>query len=137
MSTVHHLAAYRGAASVRNERAAHADLLAQVAASETERDEVRRVLGMYGAPRCLGDRCMQGRLPCPMPRACHPVKLNEATLDRRHAWRDSEPQSLPDLLLAKGSMTGPHRRTVPALSWKARFTRFVRGVFDRAASLTL
>ena len=132
MSTVHHLAAYRGAASVRNDRAAHADLLAQVAASETERDEVRRVLGMYGAPRCLGDRCMQGRLPCPMPRACHPVKLNEATLDCRHEWRDST-QSLPDLLLSKGSMTGPYRKTCPVLSWPAKFTRFVRSLFDRVA----
>lgn len=132
MSTVHHLAAFRGAASLRNERAAHADLLAQVASSETERDEVRRILGMYGAPRCVGDRCMQGRVPCPMPRACHPVKLTEATLDRRHEWRDST-QSLPDLLLAKGAMTGPHRKAVPTLSWKARFTRFVRALFDRVA----
>ena len=132
MSTVHHLAAYRGAASVRTDRAAHADLLAQVAASETERDEVRRILGQA---RCAGN-CYQGSMACPMPRVCHPVKLNEATLDRRHEWRDST-QSLPDLLLAKGSMTGPYRKTCPVLSWPARVRRFVRGVFDRAASLTL
>lgn len=128
MSTVHHLAAYRGAASVRTDRAAHADLLAQVAASETERDEVRRILGQA---RCAGN-CYQGSMACPMPRVCHPVKLNEATLDRRNEWRYST-QSLPDLLLAKGSMTGPYRKTCPVLSWPAKFTRFVRSLFDRVA----
>lgn len=48
-----------------------------------------------------------------------PTKLCEAHLDRRQAERDAAAMSLPDLLLAKGSMSGPHTRTLPRRAMEA------------------
>ena len=42
-----------------------------------------------------------------------PTKLREADLDRAQAERAAAAQSLPDLLLAKGSMSGPYRAAHP------------------------
>lgn len=47
----------------------HTDLLDQVAASEEEAREVRRILGPATWPGCCG-ACGQGRKPCPTPQAC-------------------------------------------------------------------
>ena len=44
-----------------------------------------------------------------------PTKLVQAHLDRRQEERDTAHLSLPELLLLKGCMTGPHRRTHPML----------------------
>ena len=59
-------------------------LLDQVATSEQERADVRRILGAgklteadldrhqaERLPACRADACAQGRLPCPCPDACH------------------------------------------------------------------
>jgi len=54
------------------------------------------------------------------------TKLREADLDRAQAERDAAAQSLPDLLLAKGSMSGPYRAAHPARNWPVR--RFFRAV---------
>ena len=55
-----------------------------------------------------------------------PTKLRESDLDRAQAERDAAAQSLPDLLLAKGSMSGPYRAAHPARNWPVR--RFFRAV---------
>jgi hypothetical protein len=45
--------------------------------------------------------------------------------------RTVHPDHLPDLLLARGSMSGPHRRTRPmTVSRWVRFTRWVRKTFN-------
>ena len=51
-------------------------------------------------------------LGCTQSGRVTPTKLVEAHLDRRIAEK-AESRSLPELLLAKGSMSGPHRRTHP------------------------
>ena len=55
-----------------------------------------------------------------------PTKLRESDLDRAQAGRDAAAQSLPDLLLAKGSMSGPYRAAHPARNRPVR--RFFRAV---------
>ena len=55
----------------------HTDLLDQVAASEEEAREVRRILGPATWPGCCG-ACGQGRKPCPTPQAC---QVSEAEHD--------------------------------------------------------
>lgn len=113
-----------------NDRRTHLDLLEQVASEKTERDEVRRILGgMADAPRCAGNRCMSGRVACPIPRVCHPPRrLNEAALDR-HIRAKHETHSLPELLLESGAMTGPHRLTKPVVRLRARISMWLRDVF--------
>lgn len=44
-----------------------------------------------------------------------PTKLTRAHFDRRQEERDTAHLSLPDLLLLKGAMSGPHRQTHPVL----------------------
>lgn len=56
-------------------------------------------------------------LGCDQQSRVTPTKLTAAHLDRRQEERDTAAMSLPDLLLAKGSMSGPHRRTHPITRW--------------------
>lgn len=55
-----------------------------------------------------------------------PTKLTRAHLDARQAEREAAPLSLPDLLLSKGAMTGPHKRTRPFR--RTRMGRFFRAL---------
>lgn len=53
-------------------------------------------------------------------------RLTQASLDARQAERAAAALSLPDLLLSKGSMTGPHKTTKPLRRSRAR--RFLRAL---------
>ena len=57
-----------------------------------------------------------------------PTKLSEAHLDMRRAEWEAATLSLPELLLLKGSMTGPHKVTRPVTRWSQALKRFHRAL---------
>lgn len=69
---------------------------------------------------CCNQDCAQGR-HCPL-------RLTERHLDARQRERETAPMSLPDLLLSKGSMTGPHKFTHPVTRWSRALRRFARAL---------
>ena len=56
-----------------------------------------------------------------------PTKLRKENLERQIEAK-AESRSLPDLLLAKGSMSGPFRRTHPVTRWSQALKRFHRAL---------
>lgn len=75
---------------------------------------------------CSSDRCHQGRRLCPTPVRCG-ARLTEAHLDRQIEAK-TETRPLPELLLAKGVMTGPHKRTRPITRWRLFVDRIAANV---------
>ena len=61
--------------------------------------------------------------------------LTEQHLDAKQAERDTATQSLPDLLLAKGSMEGPYRAPHPITRWRQIGQRIARGLAALARNL--
>lgn len=57
-----------------------------------------------------------------------PTKLREADLDARQQEREAMAMRLPELLLAKGSMSGPYRACHPAVNHPVR--RFFRALLS-------
>ena len=75
---------------------------------------------------CVSNKCRSGRDPCPTTSKCF-GPLTEADLDRHIAGK-ADPLPLPELLLAKGAMTGPHKRRGPITRWSRFMRRLVANV---------
>jgi hypothetical protein len=61
--------------------------------------------------------------------------LTEQHLDAKQRERETATQSLPELLLAKGSMEGPYRRPHPITRWRLIGQRIARGLAALARNL--
>lgn len=74
-----------------------------------------------------GTNCNQGRA-CPVRQA-----YIDAKAGAQHALdADQRSMTLPELLLSKGAMTGPHRSTKPVKRGPVR--RFIRALLDMLMS---